>query len=109
MTTRGSGRSSQERGWPSVEEQLRADKVTPGSALEQLIRDNQDVGLLHPSEPSDGINLPVWLRIYWRKHHPEPEISSAYPLFLFTVYSWMLRHHDLPWRSAPQGAKEPDR
>jgi len=109
VATRGAGRGSRERGWPSVEEQLRADKVTPGSALEQLIRANQDTDLLDPKEAHDGMQLPVWLRVYWRKQHPEPEVSAAYPAALFRMYSWMRAHHDLPWRSAPDEAKEQGR
>ena len=36
--------------WPSVSQQLSADQVRPGSALESLIRANQDFDLLRPDE-----------------------------------------------------------
>lgn len=86
--------------WPSVEQQLAQANVVPGSALEQLIRDNQDFHLLRPEEANDTIGLPLWLRVYWRRQHPEL-ISSAndptggYPRVLKNVYAWMLTHQDL--------------
>ncbi len=90
--------------WPSIEEQLNAAKVTRDSALEKLIRDNQDFHLLRPEEAHDDIKLPLWLRVYWRKNHPDVQFSTvdplgAYPDTLFDVYAWMLKHHDLPWGS----------
>ena len=98
--------------WPSIEEQLQTTKVTRGSALEKLIRDNQDFHLLRPEEAHDAIKLPLWLRVYWRKSHPELQISTidplgAYPDTLFKVHAWMLKHHDLPWGSPtdPTGKK----
>ena len=57
--------------WPSIEEQLRRDNVPPDSALERLIRQHQDVDMLRPEEAIDRIGLPLWLRVYWRKEHPE--------------------------------------
>jgi hypothetical protein len=98
---RRSSRKSQQ--WPSVEEQLRESRVVHGSALEQLIRDNQDFELLHPDEASDGLPLPPWLRVHWRKQHPEevpdansPAASYPYPDVLDSVYEWMRIHQDLP-------------
>jgi len=39
--------------WPTVEEQLAESHVISGSALEQLIKENQDVALLNPAELND--------------------------------------------------------
>lgn len=90
-----------ERRWPTVEEQIDASNVTGGSALEQLIRENQDFDLLDPREADDDARLPLWLRVYWRRSHPDVEHSTlnpggGYPDVLYTIHSWMLAHHDLP-------------
>jgi hypothetical protein len=89
--------------WPSVDEQLRDAGVVHGSALEQLVRDNQDFELLHPDEANDGLPLPPWLRVHWRKLNPDevPEADSPaaaypYPDVLDSVYEWMRIHQDLP-------------
>jgi hypothetical protein len=86
---------------PSVEQQLSDADVTPGSALEQLIRDNQDFELLNEGEADDKLPYPPWLRVYWRKAHPEVEYraddpSGGYPRVLSRVYAWMLAHQDMP-------------
>src|SRR5690242_16396918 len=39
--------------WPSLDQQLRKDRVEPGSALEQFIQANQDFQLLRAEEASD--------------------------------------------------------
>ena len=85
--------------WPSLEEQLYAQKVKRGSALEKLITDNQDFSILSPSELHDGLPFPPWLRVWWRKKHPEFDFTGGkvgYPLILKEILSWMLRHQDLP-------------
>lgn len=87
--------------WPSLEEQLKAANVKPGSALEQLIKDNQDFDMLFPSEANDKLRLPPWLRVYWRKHHPEDKYlqtdpTGGYPLALRDLFNWMVRNQDLP-------------
>jgi hypothetical protein len=92
-----------ERAWPSVEEQLADDRIAPGSSLERLIRENQDLHLLRPEEASDRIGLPLWLRVYWRKQHPELTYSAddptgGYPRALKNLYAWMLANPDLPAR-----------
>src|SRR5207302_648239 len=56
-----------------VGQQVSDGAVRPGTALERLIRDNQDQHMLRAEEVSDNIGLPVWLRLYWRKEHPEVE------------------------------------
>jgi hypothetical protein len=88
-----------EVGWPSVEEQLSRDNVRRGTALERLIRENQDFDLLRPEEADDRIGLPPWLRVYFRKQHPEQEYraddpTGGYPRSLRNLYSWMLAHPD---------------
>jgi hypothetical protein len=102
-------RGSKPPEWPSVEEQLTAARVVHGSALEQLIRDNQDFELLHPDEVDDGLPVPLWLRVHWRKQHPEeqphadsPAARYPYPDVLDSVYEWMLLHQDLPRWYPPQ-------
>ncbi|MEO6192511.1 MAG: right-handed parallel beta-helix repeat-containing protein [Thermoanaerobaculia bacterium] len=86
--------------WPSVGEQLQRDHVQPGSALERLIQSNQDFQLLRADEASDGLRIPPWLRVFWRKAHPEVAFSAndpsgGYPLILNEIYEWMLSHQDL--------------
>ena len=81
-----------------MEEQLAAAKVTHGSALERLIRDNQELHLLRPEEAYDKVRLPAWIRIYWRKHHPEGNYvgpSGGYPLLLKQLHDWMHKNQDL--------------
>src|SRR6266852_1934363 len=82
-------------GWPGLHEQLQADHVLPGSALAKLIAENQDFGLLRPEEVADSLRLPPWLRVLWRKHHPEgrylaSDPSGGYPLLLRNIYQWMI-------------------
>jgi len=87
--------------WPSLEQQLSALKVQRGSALEQLIKDNQDFSVLLPQEAGDGRPFPPWLRVYIRKTHPELSFSGPqveYPLILKEILSYMLRHQDAPIR-----------
>lgn len=86
--------------WPTLKAQLSKDKVIPGSALEELIRENQDFRLLRKDELNDKIRVPLWLRVAWRKSHPEQVYSAddptgGYPLFLKEVHEWMLHHQDL--------------
>ena len=100
-----------ERAWPSVEEQLADDRIAPDSSLERLIRENQDFHLLRPEEASDRIGLPLWLRVYWRKNHPDQTYSAddptgGYPRALKNLYAWMLAHPDLPARSGPPDNSE---
>lgn len=88
-------------GWPSVEEQIEAAKAPRGSPLEHLIRENQDLDMLHKEEARDKVGLPPWLRIFWRKKHPEAKYSAhdrsgGYPRTLRRIHAWMLAHPDLP-------------
>jgi hypothetical protein len=84
-----------------MEAQLAEDNVPTDSALERLIRENQDFDLLGPEERTDRIGLPLWLRVHWRKSHPEQQYrandpSGGYPRALHQVHAWMLAHPDLP-------------
>ena len=92
--------------WPSAEEQLDQAQVPPGSALERLIRENQDFHLLRPEEATDRIGLPLWLRVYWRKRHPRASYpaddpTGGYPRALKNLHAWMLANPDLPAESGP--------
>jgi hypothetical protein len=94
--------------WPSVDKQFRQGRVEAGSALEALILDNQDFKMLRAEEANDKIPVPLWLRVYWRKAHPEAGYSAAdptggYPHVLKEVYEWMITHQDL----RPHSADEP--
>ena len=89
----------------TLKEQLAASKILRGSALERLIRDNQDFSLLRSDESDDDVTgLPLWLRVYWLKQHPDAPVG-IYPDVLNNIYAWMIRHQDLPpnpslWYSA---------
>jgi len=99
--------------WPSLEEQLEASRVIPGSALERLIRENQDFDRLSPDEAYDKLRLPPWLRVYWRKQHPEiqpapGDPTRGYPLALRDIYIWMLDHQDLEPEDEPKQRNDHD-
>ena len=94
-----------------MNEQLNDARVRRGTELERLIRDNQDFDLLHPDEADDGLPIPLWLRVQWRKQHPEdvppadsPAAPYPYPDVLDSIYEWMQLHQDLP-RWSPEGEK----
>src|SRR5262245_51444035 len=97
-------------GWPTLREQLAETHAPAGSALAKLIRANQDFSLLRPDEAYDKIRVPPWLRVVWRKAHPDMEYSpldptGSYPLVLKEVAEWMETHPDLrpgrPERDVP--------
>jgi hypothetical protein len=98
--------------FPSLDEQLKKAHVIPGSALEALIRQNQDFGKLKAKDADDQI-VPPWLKVYWRKGHPEANYDNdndptgGYPLVLKEVLEWMESHQDLkpgqPSASMPPG------
>jgi len=86
--------------WPSVKQQLAKDRVVPGSALEQLILENQEFGLLRAAEANDKIPVPAWLRVWWRKNNPDGDYSAkdpmgGYPHVLKEIHEWMVSHQDL--------------
>lgn len=99
--------------WPTLERQLVASKVVSGSALDKLIRENQDFHMLRPEEAHDKLALPVWLRVYWRKHHPDTIYSGpsgGYPLMLRRLHDWMVEHQDLtpePGQVTDKGSTAP--
>src|SRR3954471_1637867 len=65
--------------WASVEAQTSAAHVRTGTALEQLVRQNQDFNLLRAEEANDLLPYPLWLRVYWRKLHPDGNYSAQDP------------------------------
>jgi hypothetical protein len=86
--------------WPTLEQQLSRDRVMPGSALEEFIKENQEFELLRSEESRDKIRVPAWLRVAWRKSHPEMEYPASdplggYPFVLKEVHEWMLSHQNL--------------
>jgi len=92
--------------WPSLAAQLTAAHAPAGSPLAKLIAANQDFSLLRPDEARDRRGLPPWLRVYWRKGHPEGRYTAAdptggYPLVLKEVLEWMESHPDLVPPAAP--------
>ena len=107
-TATRSKRTASLRG-PSLEQQLKDSRVIAGSALETLIKRNQDFSILAPSELQDTLPFPLWLRVFFRKAHPELDFSGprpGYPLILKEVLSYMIRHQDLPEApAAPESSK----
>jgi fibronectin type 3 domain-containing protein len=86
--------------WPSAQAQLAKDRIIPGSALERLVLQNQDFSLLRAEEANDRLRFPPWLRVLWRKNHPQDtypakDPTGGYPLVLNEIYEWMLTHQDL--------------
>jgi hypothetical protein len=87
---------------PTVDSQIRDAQAPKGSVLETLIRENQNFEMLAPSEMNDDYPLPLWLRVFWRKQHPEipmPEKNpgAAYPEVLSQIHKRMIANPDLPW------------
>ena len=86
--------------FPSLGDQLKAAHAKPGSALDRLIRDNQDFGKLKARDAADTI-VPPWLKVYWQKGHPEVNYDNdndptgGYPLVLKEVLEWLMTHQDL--------------
>ena len=99
--------------FPSLAEQLKSAHVKPGTALEKLIRDNQDFTKLKTRDTSDMV-VPPWLKVYWRKGHPEGNYDNAndptggYPHVLKEVLEWMMTHQDLK-PGDPEASMSPGR
>jgi hypothetical protein len=91
---------------PSVASQVRDARAPKGSVLEKMIRENQQFDMLAPEEVDDDYSPPLWLRVAYRKQHPEitfPEKNpgAVYPEVLSQVYQRMIANPDGPWdRSA---------
>ncbi len=73
--------------WPTLDEQLKESNVKKDSALEKLIKDNQNFAMLRPEEATDKLRIPPWLRVHFRKAHPEltfkpGDPTGGYPLAL---------------------------
>jgi hypothetical protein len=86
--------------WPTLQAQLTRDRVAVDSPLARLIAANQDFSMLRAEEANDLLRIPLWLRVYWRKAHPEMEYpaddpTGGYPFVLKEVAEWMLSHQDL--------------
>src|SRR3954462_6041682 len=90
----------QAKKFPSLDEQLKKAHANPGSELEKLIKKNQDFSKLKDKDADDPI-VPPWLKVYWRKGHPEANYDNVndptggYPLVLKEVLEWMMTHQDL--------------
>ena len=69
--------------YPTLERQLtqeyHGESVILGSELAKLIAANQDFEMLRSDELSDKRGLPLWLRDWRRKPHPETEYSAEGP------------------------------
>lgn len=99
----------QERERPSVEDEIEKAHAPKGSALDTLIRESQDYGLLAPEELVDEYPIPLWLRVAWRKAHPEIPMpaknpGAAYPEVLSQIYKRMIASPNELWGpgAAPQ-------
>src|SRR3954470_11670766 len=90
----------QAKKFPSLDEQLKKAHANPGSELEKLIKKNQDFSKLKDKDADDPI-VPPWLKVYWRKGHPEANYDNVndptggYPLVLKEILEWMMTHQDL--------------
>lgn len=87
---------------PTIRAQIESAKAPKGSALEKLIRANQDFELLQPEEFEDDYSIPLWLRVAWRKQNPDVPLplknpGAAYPEVLSQAYRRMVANPDEPW------------
>jgi hypothetical protein len=93
--------SAQAPRWPSLEQQLRQANAVHGSELEKLIQSNQDASMLRPEEHDhDGIDIPLWLRVHYRKNHPDQPNAPAgptgdYPEVLENLHEWLKKHQNM--------------
>jgi hypothetical protein len=110
LTASAAFAAPRQHAWPTPDQQLKSSRVQPGTALEKLILNNQDFGMLRAGELNDKIPVPLWLRVYWRKNHPEANYSASdptggYPHVLREIAEWMKIHQDL----VPTTADEAER
>src|SRR5581483_1559516 len=93
------------------DDQLKKAHAKAGSALDKLIRQNQDFSKLKAHDAADPI-VPPWLKVYWRKGHPEVNYDNdndptgGYPLVLKEVLEWMMTHQDFK-SGQPEATMEP--
>jgi hypothetical protein len=85
---------------PSIATQQAAALARPGTAFAALIAANQNFSILNPEELTDNRRLPLWLRVYWRKNHPNGNYdvnnpTGGYPHVLKEILEWMQAHQDL--------------
>lgn len=87
---------------PTLKSQIEHAKAPSGSVLEKMIRENQDFDLLDPQELDDEYSIPLWLRVAYRKQHPELQFptknpGAAYPEVLSQIYRRMMANPNEPW------------
>jgi hypothetical protein len=100
---------------PTVNDQVKQAGAPAQSALAKMIRANQDFELLQPEELEDEFPIPPWLRVAWRKQHPEVQLpaknpGAAYPEVLSQVYERMQANPNDDWAtvSSPEDAEKVD-
>ncbi|HEV3115895.1 MAG TPA: sialidase family protein [Gemmataceae bacterium] len=65
-----------------------------------MVENNQELHLLKAAGVKGKIDVPDWLKVYYRKQHPQlkaalQDPTQGYPLALESIYHWMLTHQDL--------------
>ncbi|HEX6640139.1 MAG TPA: hypothetical protein VF215_03460, partial [Thermoanaerobaculia bacterium] len=86
-TTLSAAPPSRPPAFPALAAQLKSAHAKSGSALEKLIKENQDFSKLKARDADDKV-VPPWLKVYWRKGHPEVNYDNeldptgGYPLVL---------------------------
>jgi hypothetical protein len=86
--------------FPTLDEQLKGAHARSGTALDKLIRQNQDFSKLKERDANDKV-VPPWLKVHWRKGHPEADYDNpndptgGYPHVLKEVLEWLVTHQDL--------------
>ena len=97
--------------WPTIDQQLKRHRVPARHGSREA--DPQQPGLRDAPAPrrrNDKIPVPLWLRVYWRKEHPEATYSAAdptggYPHVLKEMAEWMQIHQELVADRGRRGAR----
>ena len=89
-------------GRPTVNDQVKQSGASAQSELAKMIRANQDFELLQDEEFEDEFPIPPWLRVAWRKQHPEVQLpakhpGAVYPEVLSQVYKRMKANPNEDW------------
>ena len=101
--------------YPSLQSQIDKEyygrQVDADNELAKLIAVNQEFDLLREDEFNDKRGLPPWLRVWWRKAHPEGDYNAVdptkgYPLVLKEILEWMMTHQDLKAGPGVVGGEE---